>query len=309
MPVLARGALVVLCLLLAACDSGEPEAPPVEISGIIGTWQPQSMQRHTYATLTQTQRALDFFSPAEGSLTVSGALSASLRYLDARYSDASNPVAGYSFADHAISTGQTPTVELGVTTSGGAVVSEIDATGQSRRQFYIDPPWTPSRFTLGADTVRAVRTRYIDISGTGSAVFVEGALVVPFRTVRGGVETVLSTRALGAGNSYFDPNRQMTLAFKADGRLTSTEGPYSRTGTWTRTEDGAIDVFYEDLPATLYHRYRVRDGALVETTPYTENGLCGTQCRVGVQIVYGLLPGTVQDARIETEITFSRVQP
>ncbi len=295
----ARFALLAFVLVLSGCDSGNPPAVPAQPS-IVGTWAIQSRVQNTYATLEQTQRALDFFSPVGGELVVSGAVSASLRYLEARYSDpvGDGSLRGYSFRNVPAASGQRPLVTFGVTDTGSAVVSETRADG-SMHGFYVEDPPNTALFSLGADTVRVARARYVE-SGTGAEVFVSGVLVLPHRTIPGGAETLVRSQA-----PSFDLDDQR-LTFNADGTFRATFGNSTSTGRWAAVGDGTFTSLIDGVSADLTSRYTLQESVLTATTPV---GPCDAVCLFFVQKDLALPAGAVRDARLTSVATFDRVQP
>lgn len=300
MSVPARFALVAMCLAVSSCDSAEPQVP--DTPAIVGTWVIQNRVQETYATLDQAQRALDFFSPASGDIVVSGEVSASLRYLLARYSDpeGDGSLRGYSLRNIPAASAQRPLVSFGVTDTGSAVVSETRADG-STRAFYVEDPPDTALFSLGADTVRVSKARYVEF-GTGAEVFVSGALVLPRRILPAGIETLVRRRA---PDDYF-PLEDQRLTFEADGtlRVAYGEGPsVELAARWTAVSDETFTVLAGGESADRASQYTLRDGVLTGTRPF---GPCDAVCRFYVQKDLALPTGAVRDARLTTVETLTR---
>lgn len=293
-------ALFVLCVGLAGCDSGGPaeELPP---NAIIGTWALQSATLDTYATVSQTQTALDLFTPAEGVIAVEGALTASIRYLDQRYSNSwgDGTLTGYSLSSVPESAMSSASVRFAVTPSGSAVLSVQREDGGEAQAFYVDDPWDPNLFSLGPDTIRVSRARYSAWPrGSGETVFVEGVLVLSRRTIEAGRETLLSRRAQ---SSYVAEGRSWT--FHADGTYEERSIFGSRTGNWEATRDG---VSVEVSGASLLFRSEVDGPSLTLTSA---SNLCSYLCEFDMRRYYDLIEGTVEAGRIENVLSFVRSVP
>ena len=293
-------ALALFCVATFGCDSGYPTSEPVP-NAIVGTWTLQSATLDTYATVSQSQTALDLFAPAEGALNVEGAVSASIRYLDQRYSNSfgDGTLTGYSFSSVPESAVATASVRFAVTPSGSAVLSVHGADGNQRRAFYVEDPWEPTLFSLGADTIRVSRARYVDLAaGNGEAVFVEGSLVLPRRPLEAGRETLLSRRAL---NGYVADGYSHT--FRPDGTYRQNTTYGSRAGTWALTEDGVV---IEVDGASALYRFEIAGSLLTLARP---SAVCPTSCPFDVRRYYDLVEGTVEEGRVENVFELVRSAP
>ncbi len=287
-------ALVVLWL--AGCDSASPPVEPTR-SAIVGTWGLQTETLDTYATVSQTQRALDPSVPAAGALTISGSLSASVRYLDVRSSTSfgDGSLNGYQFSTIPESTAGAESVRIGITDGGSANVYTYGSDGLQDRSFYLDPYTNPALFSLGPDTVRVSRGRYVEF-GSGAVVFAEGTLVLARQTIEAGREQLLGRRAQPRYTAG------IVRMFHPDGTYEQQNGASGTVaGTWTETVAGTVVV--ESNGASQSYHYTVAGSALTMTV----SPACDALCLFDVRRFYDLIAGTVVAGRRDYVFGFTRV--
>ena len=302
MPLSARILLVTLCGLVAACDSAEPgtAGPPTEAPAFIGTWTSYTSGSDTYATLSQSQIALDPFSPARGEVRIEGAFSSVLRYvIDGSASrDGGNTVAGYKLTSAPRPVSGTPFVTLGVSSRpNNTSIGVFARAGEEGRAYFPQFPLATPPVTQSGDTLRIGPRVYTESSGTGASVTAQGTLVLPRRRIEVGVETHMSEDASVANRDAF------TRTFRADGTFLD-QGPSvgSRPGTWSAGPDSTL-TFRFDMNVDT-RRYRVTGNTLrlFAPTPFS----CDAECKMRVEDKADLLPGSVRSARIVVVSTFAR---
>lgn len=297
----ARFVLVALCLILAACDSAEPEAPP---SPLVGSWTLQTVGSDTYATLSRPQTALDPFTPAKGEVRVEGAFSRKLLYVTSRSvnDDFGETVVSYTLASAPYPVPDEPLVVL----NGSARWANISVlrglllqTGGSSTGYFLHLPTDTPPVSQSGDTLRIGPNVYdVDYPGSGS-VTAEGTLVLPRRQIEAGVETRMSQAAsIARGISY-------TSTIRADGTFVDQgEHMAPQSGTWSVGPDSTV-TFSLDRSSTT-RRYRITGSMLrlESTEPFD----CDAGCRTRVEDAADVSAGTVQRARLVFVSTFARVR-
>ena len=301
MPLCTRILLVTLCGLVAACDSGEPETPgpPAAPPAFIGTWMQQTFDTDTYATLSQSQIALDPFSPARGEVRTEGAFTSTLRYLTSRFVDREEGETrlSYTLTSSSRPVPGTPFVVLNLSPRF-ASMGVYTRAGQDGTAYFPQFPLATPPVLQSGDTLRVGPNVYTVSPGTGASVMVQGMLVLPRRRIEAGVETHMSALAsLVNGDAY-------TRTIGTDGTFTDqNRGVVSRRGTWSAGPDSTVTFDFEG-PDTDTRRYRVTGNTLRLSLPtsfsYDATGMSR------VEDIADVLPGTVQRARYVISSTFTR---
>lgn len=303
MPASIRLALVASCVLLAACDSADPDVP--EVPAIVGTWTSQTYGSETYATLSQSQVAFDPFSPAVGEVRMEGAQSAVLRYVVSREvnRDFGETVVSYTISSASrLSTG-TPFIEL-TGSPRFAVVDVHDGrragSGEDLRSYIARAPDTAPPVTQSGDTLRIGPNVYHEYPNTGASVTVQGTLVVPRRRIDAGVETRMRQAASFIGDDA------ITLTIRADGTV-SERGQNSAplSGTWSVGSDSTVTFIFGGSGTDT--RYRIT-GSTLRLESVNQGG-CEAMCRSRIEDAADLLPGTVRSARRAYNTTYTRERP
>ena len=286
--------LVALCALVAACDSAEPEAP-----AFVGTWTAYSYGSDTYATLSGSQMALDPFSPAVGEVRVEGASPGVLRYVTSRSvsRDFGETSVSYTLSNAPLPNPGTPFVVLGGS-SQWASLGVYTRAGEEGTAYFAQVPLTAPPVSQSGDTLRVGPNVYVESSGTGASVTVQGSLVLPRRRIEAGVETHITQAASVVNRDAF------TRTIRPDGTFLDA-GPSMapRSGTWSAGPDSTVAFSFE-VGNTDARRYRVTGNTLrlFSTEPYG----CDAACVSQVEDAADVLPGTVQGARLVFVSTFTR---
>lgn len=298
----ARLALLALCLIVSACDSGALDAE----SPLVGTWESGTYGGATYATLNQPQVAIDPFTPSTGEIQVRGRVSASLRYVSSRsvrredgqdlvsYGLSSSPYleAGVPYADFNV----TPRFAtfgyyLGQTGPGG---------GETESYFPVEPftaaPVSEQNGALSVSPVTLLRSTRNGPSA-GEAITIQGVLVIPRRRIEAGVETFMSRRASA------DADDRTVRTVRADGTFMETKmGSLIRSGTWNATPDGTVTFRYDDL--AIVSRYTIVGAVL---TLQQEGGIaCDAACESRLEAEADIASGSVQSVRDVFIQTYTR---
>lgn len=293
-----RLALVTTCVLFAACDSAEPEAP-AETPAFVGSWMRQSFEGVTYATLDRSQTALDPFSPAQGEVRIDGAFSSTLRYLTSRYvsRDDGTTDVSYTLVSAMSPVSGTPFAVLDVSPRFASLGFYASGGGVSTAYFPRFPLTTPPVSQSG-DTLRVGLEAYVASPGTGAPVTVRGTLVLARRRIEAGVETRMSS------STSVSSNDGATLTIRADGTVSrSSRNSALASGTWSAGPDSTVTLRTEGF-TTSTSRYRVTGSTL--RLESTESFDCDAACRVQIEDASDLSPGSVQSTRLVYVFTYTR---
>ncbi len=291
-------AFAVALLVLAACDSGTSGAD----DDLIGSWTFASASNQSVGVVSQAQDMVDLTRATEGSVTLSGAESGSLRYVHSYYSyDSQSSLSLTSYdpnANEYPSSWQTLSINQGPNHSSAALTAssndgttyyynEAVGAGVSRNS---------ARFTVNVDMAS-----YYDNTTPARA---EGTITLGHRTLAAGERSTFSEYAY-----EFPPNNTARYAFEREGVLrtqqVSGNQTVERTGSWKRVGDRVVLSTTEDGITTSFE-YRVQqDGAALLLIDDRSASACDAECRRYAEQQFGIVAGTLTS--FQTELTLRLV--
>ncbi|HEX8386890.1 MAG TPA: hypothetical protein VF576_11945, partial [Rubricoccaceae bacterium] len=172
-------AVALSLLALSACDTGEPDAGTGEPSDLVGSWTLQETTSETFLTVTQAQSFVDRGGVQTGSVSLSGAVNATLRYIAFAPSDQSSGDAVLTSFDP--SGPGTPVVrhELRLSTTGQARLFVSQPNGSYTEYYaYSSGPTPLFTYVDGRLTVRPI-TLQDAYGGSGTVSVAAGSVSFP----------------------------------------------------------------------------------------------------------------------------------
>lgn len=285
--------LIGLVALLSACDSAAPSAP----DSLVGTWELADLTSETLVTSRIDQSFPNFSAQGEGRITVSGAVTADLRYV--LYSIRQGGTDDVAFADAPSFPISGPITTLLVRREPSAVAT-LNVRANDRDDRFDDDgavsiEYNGGRFQVVAPTLRAS-------DGSGRQARAEGTLTFPLIALRAGQETTIETQQ--------DEVVRRTLTFSDTGTftLTSVSGPPLQ-GAWAAGPDGALELRYGSEPPDYSSQPRASytvDGNALRISLSFPNG-CTQECVPAYAASRYADPASLSAVRYVTTESYRRV--
>jgi hypothetical protein len=282
-------AAALAALSLAACDSG------TDADVVVGTWAVSDVSFGSVAVVSETQTALDLLQPGTGTLTATGALSRSFRYVEQRRSarGAARPTAVLSDVATGLDGGRALLLVL----PDFVQLSVVDGAGVPLGTYVSNSAVSA---TITPEGVAIGEARLVD-GGTGAVVVVSGALTYARRTYTAGEEVPFERYP-----SDSRPSRDLRATFGADGAFEGTSLGFEEptTGTWALTPPGRLAVrIDDDVQSSYSYEYSFPTGgdALV-----LAEQIATFQSREAYEDLGAFRPGTLVEVRAYRTQTYGR---
>ena len=276
-------------LSLGACDSG------TDTDDVVGTWAVSDVSFGSVAVVSETQMAIDLLRPGTGTLTATGALSRSFRYVEQRQSGqgaAGIPIAVLSDVAMGLDGGRAlllvlpNSVQLSVVDGAGVSLGTYDSDGADSA-------------TITPEGVAIEEARLVD-ARTGAVVVVSGALTYARRTYTAGEEVPFERYRSDSRGS-----RDLRATFGADGAFAGTSLAFGEptVGTWELNPDGRLFVGIDGETGPYFYSYSfLLDGdALV-----LAEQIATFQSREAYEDLGAFRPGTLVEVRAYRTQTYGR---
>lgn len=297
------GALALVLLALPACDSTSPDSPNVPPSALVGTWTLRESTDETFLTVSEAQVLVDRSGPVTGTLQLTGAQTATLRYMsvDTNYGE----VRLFSYDP----SGPTPATRVDMRLSQNGY-SDLYVSAQNGSYSQYNSYGNTSPYTY-ADGRLTVHTTTFQASDGTAVTLAAGTVSYPTTQIAAGTRT-LARRTMTPFEGAFVGTTVVRYIFETGGvyraerdappnRTLSVAGTWEAAGTRLRLSTTVAQRYTE----TETFQYEVAGGTL-------RLGVTDSSCRQNTGCLgfqeqnLGLRPGTLTAIETTTTSTFGQ---